>query len=176
MNTHRRPRPGQQGYVMMIVMILIMVLTAAGIFGLRSVEGDLKASASVRRSESATYAAEAGIAARMSELMLATEDAGAGLTSVVEGNDIVYPPTPTGNIPRSIVRVVAEPVVAVSANPPPGVQVGSGGQVTMWRVDSYAVTRNSSTNALATGALGNSQRISVGMSMWSRGGLSYNIN
>ncbi len=176
MNRNRRPRPAQQGYVMMIVMILIIVLTSAGIYGLRSVEGDLKASASVRRSESATYAAEAGVAARMSELMLATEDAGAGLTSAVEGNDINYPPAPTGNIPTSIVRVVAEPVVAVSANPPPGVQVGSGGQVTMWRVDSFAVTRIGSTGLLGSGVPGNSQRISVGMSMWSRGGLSYNIN
>lgn len=169
MNSTRRLRPHQRGYVLMVVMILLVVLTAAGIYGLRSVQGDFKASAMAKRNEIALFAAEAGASVRIAELMLATEDAGAALASAVEGVAQPYPAAPLGNEPISTFEVVADPIVAVSANPPPGVQVGSGGQVTMWRVDSFAITRMGP-------ATGNSQRVSVGLSMWSRGGLSYNIN
>ena len=175
MRKHRQQNPEQRGYVLMVVLILMVVLTSAGIYGLRTVDGDMRASASVKRTDTAAYAAEAGASQRMAELMMATEDAGAGLTSAIEGIWFRYPGAAAGNnaIAASY-QVVAEPVVAVEANPPPGVQIGSGGQITMWRIDAFAVSGAGLPGPSA--ATSNSQRVSVGLSMWSRGGLSYNVN
>jgi hypothetical protein len=45
----------------------------------------------------------------------------------------------------------------------------------MWRIDSYAISKGLNS-AAGTGQSGIGQRLSVGVSLWSRGGLSYNTN
>lgn len=176
----RRPthRASQRGYVLMIVMILLVVLTAAGVYGLRASQSDLRQGAFVRRTELAANAAEVGAAARMAEIMAAAEDAGAarGDLSVVEAGgwtNFVGPASPhafTDARAATQFIVSAVPLVAVEANPPAGVQIGSGGQMTLWRIDSFAMAQ------AVAGADGSAQRLSVGVSVWSRGGLSYNSN
>lgn len=183
-----RRRPDQQGYVLMIVMILLVVLTTAGVYGLRIVESDVRSAATVRRSEMAVNAAEAGIGMRLAEIIRATDDAGAALESRVERGigSIASDPLiwhdyqPTSSLSNDVgqgVRFVVSsvPVVAVEANPPPGIQVGTGGQATLWRIDGYAVGKSAQA-AVGAGSTSVSQRISVGVSLWSRGGLSYNTN
>ncbi len=180
-------RSEERGYVLMIVMILLVVLTAAGVYGLRVIESDVRSSAMVRRSEMAVNAAEAGIGLRLAEIIRATDDAGAALDSRVERTGPLdtdplrwhdYQPTSSlsNDVGQGVRFVVSSvPVVAVEANPPPGIQVGTGGQATLWRIDGYAVGKSAQA---AVGAVVSSvsQRISVGVSLWSRGGLSYNTN
>lgn len=178
----KKPKSEEQGYILMIVMVLLIVLATAGVYGLRTAQADLKSSAAAKRSDIAAYAAEAGIALRIAELMLTVEDAGAGLNSSTNGVEAMsqaqrqYPdPLTPGldpNAPVAEWRVVAEPMVAVEAAPPPGVQIGSAGQATVWRIESFAVTRLAGLTSPST----NSQKVSVGLSVWSRGGMSYNIN
>lgn len=173
---HPPSSSGERGYVLMIVMILLSVLTAAGVYGMRTAQSDIRQGAVQRRLELASNAAEVGAAARMAEVMAASEDAGAalGVHSSVEmagWTDYTSAPVPTNIHQRARddaeFLVAAEPLVAVEANPPSGVQIGTGGQLTLWRIDSFGISRNTQ---------GTGQRVSVGMSVWSRGGMSYNSN
>jgi Tfp pilus assembly protein PilX len=179
----RRTRPrvrGERGYVLMIVLILLVVLTAAGVYGLRASQADIRQGGVARRLELTTNAAEVGATARMAEVMAASEDAGAALrnnSNVEAGGWTNYAgAAPTDPIYQNALDVnaqflvSAEPLVAVGANPPAGIQIGAGGQLTLWQIDSFAMTR---ATAASDGA---AQRVSVGVSVWSRGGLSYNSN
>ncbi|MFO0728460.1 MAG: hypothetical protein U1E65_32085 [Myxococcota bacterium] len=173
----------------MVVLVLIIVMTAASVYGVRSIDNEVRASASTRKIEMAMYAAEAGASERLAEISLATSDAGAALDSAFETDNSTTLNVQTGgwrfwpltgtfadpNIDRfAQFQTDSAPVVAVEARPPPGVQIGAGGQVTVWRVDGYALTgSHNAANALIPG-FSYSQQVQVGVSLWSRGGMSYN--
>lgn len=180
----RRTPGSERGYVLMIVLVLILVMSTAAVYGVRAMDSEVRASASTRKNEMAMHAAEAGASERLAEIALATDDAGAALDSAFEqqtaGNNgwVQWPPpsgSPGGFTTTTQVDNFAQfqtdsaPLVAVEARPPPGVQIGAGGQVTVWRVDSYAITGSG-----LAGSYGYSQQVQVGVSLWSRGGMSYN--
>lgn len=176
----RRTQGSERGYVLMIVLVLILVMTTAAVYGVRAMDSEVRASASTRKNEMAMHAAEAGASERLAEIALATDDAGAALDSAFEqqtaGNNGWVQWPPAGNFTATTqmdnfaqFQTDSEPLVAVEARPPPGVQIGAGGQVTVWRVDSYAITGSG-----LAGSYGYSQQVQVGVSLWSRGGMSYN--
>lgn len=164
--------PAQRGYVLVVVLVLLVVLTSAGVYGLQTVEGDIRAAASTVRTEVLAQAAEAGAAQRSSEIAQATMDAGAALDSSLQsGSWVSWPPpaafTGAGVQNLASFQTNSRPIATVDTRPPPGRQIGSGGQTTVWQIDSYAA-RNTA------GAVSGEYRVSVGVSLWSRGGTSYN--
>jgi hypothetical protein len=177
MNAARRQ---EHGYVLIIVLVLLIVLSAAGVYGLQTVEGDLRASSSAVKVEVLAQAAEAGAAERMAEIALASIDAGAALESRLEGSS--WQQWPMAAFSNNQLTGYAgymtssRPLASVDTRPPPGRQIGSGGQTTLWQVDSVA-TRwgqwTGSTGVASDVSMGEYQ-VSVGVSLWSRGGTSYN--
>ena len=181
----RRNSASERGYVLMVVLVLIVVMTAASVYGVRMIDGEMKAASSTRKAEMAMNAAEAGASERLAEIALATSDAGAALTSSFENDNATvagvelngwryYPPA-TAFTDHHIdgfaqYQTDSTPVVAVEARPPPGVQIGNGGQITVWRVDGYAI----GGGMFGANNVGYAQQVQVGVSLWSRGGMSYN--
>jgi hypothetical protein len=167
--TRNEHRHGERGYVMIVVLMVLAILLSAGLYGIRAMESDLKASMAFRRSEFLARAAEAGAAHRLSEISLASGDAGAALRTTVnawqqwpQGVGADYP-----NLEGAAQYVVdSEPIATVQNRPPPGRQVGGGGQTTVWRITSFAVP----ANANAAGE----HVVSVGVKLWSNSGTSYN--
>jgi hypothetical protein len=178
--TKAKRRHSERGYIMMVVLVLITVLTAAGVFALRSSESEIRAASMSRRAEVTMRAAEAGVAERLEEIRLASLDASAALESNTTGVRALgwqqWPPASfsasTNEISNgSLFQVDSAPLVAVEASPPAGVQIGSGGQFTLWQVDAFALeNRAAGVNNFG----GQAQQVSVGVSLWSRGGMSYN--
>jgi len=170
-------RDSKRGYVMVVVLVVLAVLLSAGLFGIRAVESDLRAASTLKRSEILARAAEAGAAQRMSEISLASGDAGAALTTQILPEGTQWPPANTFTIgltaneineinQSTVYQVWSQPLVTVESNPPAGTQVGSAGQTTVWQVDSFASHTNQTT--------GGEHIVSVGVRLWSRGGQSYN--
>lgn len=178
--THVRRQRGERGYIMMIVLVLTTVLTAAGVYALRSSESEMRAASMSRRGEVTMRAAEAGVAERLEEIRLASLDASAALESNNTGVRALgwqqWPPASfsatTNDVANgSLFQVDSVPLVAVEAAPPAGVQIGSGGQFTLWQVDAFALENRA---AGVNNFNGQAQQVSVGVSLWSRGGMSYN--
>ena len=163
------------GYVMVIVMLVLAVLITGGLYGIRTLESELRASSQLRRSEQLARAAEAGAARRISEISFAEAEAGAAIATLIDWTQwpgAIFPTlAPSGSADeRNLTnttqyQVTSEPVVSVDSRPPAGYQIGSGGQNTVWRVTSYSVSRS----VFAAGE----HTVSVGVRIWSRGGMSY---
>lgn len=187
--THRRD---ERGYVMVIVLLILAVLLSAGLFSIKTLESDLRASNHMKKSELLARAAEAGAAHRVAQIALAKDDAGAAL---LNGDTITLP---TGGTAVGInwtgwplngtfstinaaldpvelttqYQVVSVPLVTIESRPPAGVELGSGGQSTVWEITSYAVPRNAAGDTDITG--GGEHSVSMGVRLWSQGGTSYN--
>jgi hypothetical protein len=167
-------RTESRGYVMVVVLMILAVLLSAGLYGIKAMEADLRASAYMRRSELLQRSAEAGAAHRMAEISIASLDSGAALTSNIIWTS--WPPSGTfqaltqserADVEASTqYQVSSQPLVPIDTRPPPGRQLGKSGQLTIWEITSYAVS--SDTNAAGEHA------VSVGVRLWSRSGQSYN--
>lgn len=169
---------------MIVVLLIIAILMSAGLYGLRAMESDLKATYAMRKSEMLARAAEAGAAQRLKHIAEAKDDAGAALASADDVNDSRYvAPTrwpPPGTFTLGLVgtthpmdnitqyQVQSKPIVTVDTRPPAGVQIGGGGQSTLWEVTSYAVYTDENTTLPAGEYV-----VKVGVRLWSRGGRGY---
>ena len=69
----RRTPGSERGYVLMIVLVLILVMSTAAVYGVRAMDSEVRASASTRKNEMAMHAAEAGASERLAEIALATD-------------------------------------------------------------------------------------------------------
>jgi hypothetical protein len=171
----------QRGYVMVVVLLLLAVLLSAGLFGIQSMESDLRASQYLRKSEVLARAAEAGAAHRISEISLSKDDAASAIKSAIgcSGGFACsnpswqsWPATNSGFSASYDVfglaqyQVQSAPIATIDSKPPAGVQIASGGQTTLWEITSYAVP---GANLQA-----GEHAVSVGVKLWSKGGPSYN--
>jgi hypothetical protein len=159
----------------MITLIMMIIILSAGLYGLKTTDSDFRTSAATRRSEVLARAAEAGAAERLGQIQLSTADAGAALDTQINNATSLWPPpnlfTYWASAPRDDMtgrtqyQVTSTPLVSATSTPPAGVQIGSGGQTTIWDVNSYAVN---------AGTLqGGEHAVSVGVRIYSKGGIKY---
>lgn len=134
-SAHREAPKAERGYVMLLVLTLILALLLAGLYGVRSAESDIRASARFQRNEILLRAAEAGAAVRLSEVSLMTAPAAllddANLASSKAWTS--WPPSTAAfttlaaeNEEFLQYRVSPARLIWSGKTPPPGVPVGTG--------------------------------------------------
>jgi hypothetical protein len=64
---------GTRGYALLTVLVILLILLTAGVYGMRAAEMDIRASSKFRRAELLGYAAEAGASLRLSEIAIVSE-------------------------------------------------------------------------------------------------------
>jgi len=66
--TSRRSRPANAGFVLVLAMLILIVLSGMGIYGLRTSRIDLRSAANMRLGASAEYVAEAAMQSALTQL------------------------------------------------------------------------------------------------------------
>lgn len=177
--SRRRRHSLRSGYVMVVVLVLIAILSSAGAYGLKGLEGEIRSTSSMKQSLTLARAAEAGAAHRLAELATTSGQAGVALTANASQTAWqAWPPQVTSNTEwntyvaeRVKYRVDARPVVTL-ARPPAGEAIGSGGQMTIWEINSYAINDTGTLTKVTVGE----HAVSVGLRVWSWGGTTYAAN
>lgn len=167
----RKGRSGreQRGYALIVVFVLLTVVASAGAFALTTLESNVRSTTRMTTSRMLIEAANAGAMTRLSQIAVATDDAGAAIDAEVE--PAKWPPPGMFNTADDIgetleYHVESDLLVVQDGRPPPGIQIDRGGQTAIFKITSYAVEGEFSS--------GGEHAVSVGVKLYARAGLGYN--
>jgi|GEM_PF-3980770 len=167
----------EQGFVMILVLMLLTILMSGGLFGLKMVESDTRSFRRFNKNIMVSRAAAAGAVHRMAQIETAKNDP----MSAVNVN-IDWTPWPSPNAANvdefdmaGVMQYAAtsEPFLA-SGPPPAGQQVGSASvQTVIWEIRSYAVPNNVGD---AVVQYGGEYGVTSGLKLVTSGSQSYNMD